>query len=357
MASNGRKILDADGHIIEWDRELYEYLEPPYRGNPALLGYSFFPSLDGYQRGAILARTGIHKDYTINAATWLDFLDQVGIASTVLYPTAGLALGLIQDPDWAVALARAYNNWFTDRYYRASPRLRAVALVPLQDVGEAVAETRRAITELNMVGVVLPANSGDLGLRKPLGHPDYWPLYEEAERLNCPIAIHGAPSQGLGLDAFTRFAKTQALEHPVAQMIQLTDMVYEGVFERFPRLRVAYLEAGTGWVPYMMDRLDRSYEAWATAQHKEYGDWVKKRPSEYIAGGNLYFSCEGGEESLKYAITRVGDRVLLYASDFPHEVNVARAKHEIDELLEREDLSEATKTAILHDNVQRFYQR
>src|SRR5579884_2867218 len=340
MASNGRKILDADGHIIEWDRELYEYLEPPYRGNPALLGYSFFPSLDGYQRGAILARTGIHKDYTINAATWLDFLDQVGIASTVLYPTAGLAFGLIQDPDWAVALARAYNNWFTDRYYRASPRLRAVALVPLQDVG-----------------VALPANSGDLGLRKPLGHPDYWPLYEEAERLNCPIAIHGAPSQGLGLDAFTRFAKTQALEHPVAQMIQLTDMVYEGVFERFPRLRVAYLEAGTGWVPYMMDRLDRSYEAWATAQHKEYGDWVKKRPSEYIAGGNLYFSCEGGEESLKYAITRVGDRVLLYASDFPHEVNVARAKHEIDELLEREDLSEATKTAILHDNVQRFYQR
>jgi predicted TIM-barrel fold metal-dependent hydrolase len=357
MAREDRQILDADGHIIEWDQELYEYLQPPYRGNTALLGYPFFPSLDGYQRGAILARTGIHKSYAINADTWINFLDEVGIATTVLYPTAGLGFGIIQDPDWAVALARAYNDWFTDRYYRVNQRLRAVALVPLQDVSEAVREARRAVNELGMVGLVLPANGGDLGLRKPLGHPDFWPLYEEAERLNCPIAIHGAPSQGIGLDAFTRFAKTQALEHPIAQMIQMTDMIYEGVFERFPRLRVAYLEAGTGWVPYMMDRLDRSYGAWATSQHKEYGDWVKRKPSEYIAGGNIYFSCEGGEESLKYAIERIGDRVLLYASDFPHEVNVERAQHEIAELRERDDLSAETKRNILHDNVRRFYQR
>jgi predicted TIM-barrel fold metal-dependent hydrolase len=349
-------ILDGDGHVIESDRELLEYLEPPHRGNPVLLGYPFFPSLDGYHRGLVASRLGIHRQFP-DAQAWVGFLDTVGIENTVLYPTAGLGHGLIQDPEWAVALARAYNDWFTDRYYRVNRRLRGVAILPVQDVDAAVHELRRAVEQLGMVGAVLPANGGDLGLRRPLGHPDYWPLYAEAERLNCALAVHGAPSQGLGFDSFTRFAPTQSLEHPFAQMIQLTSMVFEGVFERFSSLRVAYLEAGTGWVPYMMDRLDRSYEAWAGAEYKEYGDWVRRRPSEYIASGRLFFSCEGGEESLRYAIERVGDQVLLYASDFPHETNVERAQHEIDELLERPDLSDQSKRNILHDNIQRFYQR
>jgi uncharacterized protein len=349
-------ILDGDGHVIESDRELLDYLEPPHRGNPVLLGYPFFPSLDGYHRGLVASRLGIHRQFP-DAQAWVGFLDTVGIENTVLYPTAGLGHGLIQDPEWAVALARAYNDWFTDRYYRVNRRLRGVAILPVQDVDAAVHELRRAVEQLEMVGAVLPANGGDLGLRRPLGHPDYWPLYAEAERLNCALAVHGAPSQGLGFDSFTRFAPTQSLEHPFGQMIQLTSMVFEGVFERFSSLRVAYLEAGTGWVPYMMDRLDRSYEAWAGAEYKEYGDWVRRRPSEYIASGRLFFSCEGGEESLRYAIERLGDQVLLYASDFPHETNVERAQHEIDELLERPDLSDQSKRNILHDNVQRFYQR
>jgi len=92
------KILDGDGHIIERDQELHEYLEPPYARNETLLGYPFFPTLDGYNRRAIISRLGIHKEYTITAKIWLDFLDAVGIESTVLYPTAALAFGIIQDP-------------------------------------------------------------------------------------------------------------------------------------------------------------------------------------------------------------------------------------------------------------------
>jgi len=349
------KLLDADGHLIERDADLYEYLEPPYAGNEGMLGFPFFPTLDGYHRGAILSRLEIHKEYNITAKVWLDFLDEVGIESTVLYPTAGLGFGMIQDPTWAVPLARAYNNWFTDRFHKVSPRLQAVALVPIQDVPEAVKELRRAVTELGMVGAVLTANNGELGVRKPLGHSDFWPLYEEAQRLDVPIALHGAPSVSLGINFFTQFAQTHALEHPIAQIIQLTSMVMEGVFEKFPRLRVAYLEAGAGWVPYVMDRLDRSYEIWAGAKYREFSEWLKKKPSEYIKSGRIYFSCEGGEASLGYAIERIGYKTLVYASDFPHETNVKRAKHEIEELLERPDLSDAAKEGIFHDNIARFY--
>ena len=110
--------------------------------------------------------------------------------------------------------------------------------------------------------------------------------------------------------------------------------------------------AGVGWVPYMMDRLDRSYDIWAGRGVAEFSDWVKKRPSEYITNGNVYFSAEGDEEGIAYAIKRLGPDAVLYASDFPHETNAKRAIHEIDELLEREsELPDGTIQKILSDNV------
>ncbi len=352
-----KRILDGDGHIIERDKEIFEYLEPPYAGNTTLLGYPFFPTLDGYNRGAILARLGVYQSYDITAQTWIDVLDKAGIESTVLYPTAGLAFAMIQDPVWATALARAYNNWFTDRYYRKSKRLRGVALVPLQDVPEAVKELRRAVTELGMVGAVLPANGAEIGVRKGLGHPDFWPVYEEAERLNVPVATHGAPSMNLGFNFFTHFALTQALEHPFSQMIQITSFVMEGVFDRFRKLRVGFLEAGTGWVPYMMDRLDRAFEVSAANGRREYPAACKTRPSEIFASGRLYFSCEGGEPSLRNLVDRIGHKTLLFASDFPHESNLERAMHEMEEMLERNDLSDAAKQGLFCDNIEAFYGR
>src|SRR5258706_2631191 len=131
-----------------------------------------------------------------------------------------------------------------------------------------------------MVAAVLGANSAELGVRKPLGHPDFWPLYEEAERLDVPIALHGAPSASLGINFFNRFAQTHALEHPIAQIIQLTSMVMEGVFERFPKLRVAYLEAGAGWVAYIMDLLDFSFEVFSGNQYEEVSDLLKQKPCQ-----------------------------------------------------------------------------
>lgn len=353
-------VVDGDGHIFENDAEIFEFLEPPYQGNRIVLAFPFFPTLDGYHRGALTARRGLYVgDFSVTAKTWLDFLDEVNVESTVLYPSAGLSYGLIQDPVWAVAVAKAYNNWLSERFQKESDRLRGVALIPLQNVPEAVKELRRAVTELGMIGAVLPANGGDLGVRKPLGDPEFWPIFEEAERLDCALAVHGAPSQGIGLDLFNRFACSMALEHPFSLMVQMTSMVFEGVFERFPTLRVGYLEAGTGWVPYMMDRLDRQQEVSGLEKggHTEYSDWMKKTPSDYVKSGKLFFSCEGGEESLRYAVERLGDEGLIFASDFPHENDATRCKHEIDEMLERPDLTEETKQKILVDNTIRFYGR
>jgi len=351
-----KRILDGDGHVIERDREIFEYLETPYR-NETVLGFPLFPTLDGFQRGAFLARLGIYQSYDITPQVWLDVLDKTGMESTVLYPTSGLSFMMIQDPEWAIALARAYNNWLSDRFYGKSKRLRGVALLPMQDVPEAVKELRRAVTELGMVGAVLPSNDADTGIRKGLGHPDFWPVYEEAERLNVPIAMHGGASMNLGLNSFKHLAMTVTLEHPITQMIQLTSFMLEGVFDRFKKLRVGFLEAGTGWVPYMIDRLDRSYTVMQRDGRREFSEHLVTRPSEHFASGRIYFSCEGGEPSMRNLVDRIGHKTILFASDFPHETNVEHAMAEVEELVDRDDLSDEAKRGIFCNNIEAFYAR
>lgn len=339
-------IFDADGHIYENEPEIESYLEGPYRGLRRSKSFSLFPSLDGWPRGFLLE--GAEKVIETPADVWLAFLDRSKIEGAVLYPSAGLALGLIQDTGWTCALARAYNNWLSERFYRVSPRLRGVALLPIQDVQASVIELRRAVTEQGMVGGLLPSVTV---LHKGYGHADFHPLFEEAQRLDCPLAVHGGTSFGLGFDFVNTMAMIHALEHPIALMIQLTSIVLNGVLELFPRLRLAFLEAGAGWVPYMMDRLDEKYEGDLRRRHVP----LKRLPSEYIRSGNVYFTCELEEKTLDVAVRELGEDVLMYPSDFPHEKARGEFAQDIPEFLGRSDLSDIVKRKILYDNAKRFY--
>lgn len=82
---------------------------------------------------------------------------------------------------------------------------------------------------------------------------------------------------------------------------------------------------------------------------------LKKKPSDYIRSGRVYFNCEGGEVTLPYALKRIGHKTVLFASDFPHETNIERAKREIEELMDHEELSDEMRQAIFHDNIVQFY--
>jgi hypothetical protein len=205
-----------------------------------------------------------------------------------------------------------------------------------------VTELRRAVTELGMVGAILPA----VGLRLPFGHRCYDPVYEEAERLGCMLAVHGAPAQGLGFDFFDRLVEARALSHPFAQMIQLTSIVMNGVLERFPRLRLAFMEAGSGWISFLMERLDGEF--------KNRGAALRIPPSEQLRSERIFFHCELGEAMLPVAIEAAGPGHFFAASDFPHE-----PAHEFPEAVEafskRSDLSESAKARILCDNARRLY--
>lgn len=341
------RIIDADGHVVETDDELYEHFESPYREMRQLQAFSFFPSLDGWPRSFLTPFSVGHT----TAADWLSFLDEVGIEQAVLYPTKALAHGLIQDREWACAVARAYNNWLTERFCRVSPRLKGMALLPAQDVSAAVAELRRAVTEQGMVGWVLPAVTR---LNKPYGHPDFHPLWAEAQRLDRPLAIHGAPSVGFGFDYFDNFVKAHTLEHIVPQMIHLTSVVLDGVLELFQQVRIGFLEAGASWLPWMMDRLDYEYSEapWGGPKHVPL---LKRLPSEYLTRGQVYVTCEGEERILPVVAQTFGAQHLMYPTDFPHEQERPYYRRHVEEFLEREDLDADLKRQILAENAMRFY--
>lgn len=341
-----KSIIDADGHVYENDREIFEHLEPPFRGKRTLLGFPFWPSIDGYHRGAIHAHMGLHASFESSAPLWIDFLEKTGIASSVLYPTAGLAHSLVRDPEWAIALARAYNDWMAARYTAQSDRLRAVALLPLQDPAAAADELRRAVLERGAVGGVLPA----VGLRVALGAAVYDPVYAAAEQLDVPLAVHGGPSQQLGLDSLEPFAQVHTLSHPFAQMIQITSVLMSGVLDRYPRLRVAFLEAGVGWLPFLAARMDRSYRA---RKRPEYVGGARRLPSRYLEEGRVYFSVDPGEAGIGAALALLGDEVMLFASDFPHEVNADGCRNELAELAQVVPADSLTR--VLAGNARRFY--
>jgi predicted TIM-barrel fold metal-dependent hydrolase len=332
---------DADGHIMEDMDAITELLDARYKdGRQAVL-----PSLDRFHtptnsRGPRPEGT---FDRTVDAQRWLQFLETTGIEWSVLYPTTGLAYGQVTYPDWAVAYARAYNDWLHESYLKVSPRLKGAALIPMQDVPAAVAELRRAVTELGMVAAMIPSN----GLTRHVSHREYWPLYEEAQRLDCALAVHGGSYGDLGFDTFSVFPATRALGMPFPLAIAMAGFIVDGVLDAFPNLRLGFLEGGTAWIPLVIDRLER--------ERLYSGLAIQRTPEEYFRSGRIFVGCEGNEQALAYAVQRVGREPFMFSSDFPHEITMDNCMEEIDEILERTDLSEADKTAILGDNARAFY--
>lgn len=354
------QVIDADGHVMDqqYTEEISAYM--PSRNARGQI----FPALD-HMHQFYLTPTSRQPNgaprVRVGAKEWLNFLDDTEIDWTVIYPSGGLAVGRIASEDWAVAACRAYNNWLHDTFLNVNPRVQGVALIPVQDVEAACTELHRAVEELGVCGAMLPANGE--GLKAHLGAKLFWPIYEEAEKLGCSLAVHGGVFNRLGMDTFTTYYPVHALGHPVSVMIQAAAMLSHGVFERFPGLQVAYLEGGAAWVVFFLDRLDRSWHE-GHYQVDINGEPVGPRAGEkgsehfkrHAREGRIFIGFDIDDEGLGAAVQRAGREPFLYASDFPHEGHTAElCRHELDKLLMRDDLTDQDKHALLFENAQRFY--
>ena len=328
-------VVDSDGHVLEpltlWD----DYIDPAFRDRAPRL----IVDRDGKQRllveskvmgsskglgnaGAVGARQGVVCDDTISyhegkkggfdPHARIPDMDLDGIDAVFLYPTLGLFSGAIDDPPLAAAVCRAYNRWLAD-YCKAYPdRLFGIAMLPLQSIDLAIAEMQFARKELGFRGGFIRPNPYN---GKMPHHPDYAPFWRAAEDLDFAIGFHEGASAAMpqvGVDRFETRGAKHIISHTMEMMLAALSMIWGGVCERHPELRVGFLESGGGWIAPWLDRMDRHFD------DQGFNDsGLKTRPSE-IFQKSCWISFEPVETSLKVLADHVGPNKIMWATDYPH---------------------------------------
>jgi uncharacterized protein len=257
-----------------------------------------------------------------------------------------LMLTRVRERDYAIALCRAYNDWLYDWCAIDRKRLKAVALVPLHvDTRAAIDEMERAVSKLGNVGVMV--NTYDRS--RNIAHRDFWPFYEECARQGVPVAFHASGSDTMDpLCHFENFLQIHTLSHAPEQLIACTAVIYSGLLEKYQDLRVAFLEAGIGWVPFWMEHMDEEYEF-----RPFDAPLLKAKPSEYMTCGRVFVSCEPEEKTLRYVPEFFPADNILFASDYPHWDG--QFPDAVSTLADRTDIPDGLKRKIFFDNPQRFY--
>lgn len=345
----GFQILDADRHVLEPMELWREYLEPEFRDRAPYLelvewreslqervarlgARGIIPPLpelmlegqpvlhklsERAQIELVLAtrRRGAAHEEGLSAEGHLRSMDRAGIDLAFLYPTwAAYLIGVdTMDAALAGALARAYNHWLRDFCAKDPERLRGVGLISLHDPPQALQELERVL-QFGWRAVVLRPNPVKGRL---LSDPAYEPFWERCEQRGVAVVIHEGTHTRLpttGADRFeSRFA-LHACSHPMEQMMALLALIEGGVLERHPRLRFAFLEAGCGWLPYWLWRLDEvEYRnlAWEVEEH------VRLAPSRYFRR-QCFIAFEPDEPYLAEALPHIGAETPLFGTDFPH---------------------------------------
>ncbi len=188
--------VDCDGHVMEKTDELVKFIGEPFKSTGHMNPRRVLPSLDRFHTPRLEERKPGTFDPSVGPEKWVQFLDKMGLEFSALFPTEGLAFGQVVFSPWAIAYAQAYNDWLYARYLDFNDRLKGIALIPLQDVAAAVTELRRAVKDLGMVGAMLPSN----GLNPHLSAKHFWPVYDEAAKLDCALAVHGGCYGDLGFN-------------------------------------------------------------------------------------------------------------------------------------------------------------
>jgi predicted TIM-barrel fold metal-dependent hydrolase len=356
MSMTGHAVIDVDGHVFEPDelwvrhlpRRLHEQrprLVHDDRGTTRyLIEGKLIPPGTGVGAWAPegIREASVHRDGAVDAKLRLEDMDTEGIDVAVLYGVIALALYNIEDRELGVACCRAYNDWLHE-YCQADPaRLKATPSLPLRWIDDAVVEAQRTVDELGFVSLTVPCAVGG---RNPDDNEND-PLFSVAEELGVPIGFH-AGGVGFAHRRFTdAYATLHAIEFPFELMFVATTVVCGGVLDRHPRLRVALLEGGAGWVPFLFERLDEHYE------HRAGEMVVKNRPSEYLAEGRLFVSTEG-EGGLPQVVEQSGHHWLVWASDYPHWDS--EFPDSVSKVTGRRDLSDGQKQALFQDNPRRLF--
>ena len=367
---NGHFVIDADSHVEEVE-DTWRFLEPPYserpplvveqRGAPGLTIQDAFWVIDGRVlprlkgRGSTVYATpvvstfGQMKPFSIPSQTLNDpaarlaDLDRAGIDIQVIYPTVFLERHT-DDAGFQTALMRSYNIWMSGQCAQQPERLKWAAVMPLHSVPDAIVELRRA----HELGAVCAVTYGTVG-ETMLHEHQFDPFWAEASRLGVPVCVHTGWSHPGLLASGTDVFAAQIVGFTLPVLMAYFSFLGGGILERHPDLRVAFLEAGADWLPYMIQRMDQYYSVDARLQ---WARLASEPPSAYLRRRNVYFTCEGDEKLLPTVLEWLGEDQMMASADMPH---MEARENSLQDISERDDLTAAQKRKILGENARRFY--
>ncbi|HXY93148.1 MAG TPA: amidohydrolase family protein [Acidimicrobiia bacterium] len=369
MGRHGFVVVDADGHggePLDWrsripDRfraEMVAYvraLKDHYgiagrsvpgggmqvnEGNPATTVWSD----DDFELSpAASMRPGMY-----DPAARVDDMDLEGIDVAVLFPPGTGEEFALHDRDFSVALCRTLNDARAEFGSYAPERIKFVAKLPMIDPEAAAEELTRCVVEHGFVGMVCPQHVLD----RNLDHPSFEVIWATAEQLGAAVTVHGG-GQAHGqvpfvIERLSSTLTTHAFTHPVGAMLAVTSFTVGGILHRHPELRVGFMEAGTGWLPFWLERLDEHWE-----HVPEQAPAIDRAPSRYFLGGNCFVTCEPDERMVPYVLRSLSPTVVCYASDYCHWDCIFPESVRV--LAERDDLTTEEKHRVFSNNASALY--
>jgi predicted TIM-barrel fold metal-dependent hydrolase len=306
--------IDADAHVIECEKT-WDYLEGEekrYRPVPITVALPTGKTQNFWIIGGKLigGRDNVGRDTSKASREMADIesrlkhMDEIGTGVQVLYPTLFLR-PVTDDPRIELALCRSYNRWMADIWSKEKKRLRWAAPLPLLTMDKALDELRWArgngACAVFMRGVET---------RHVLHDPYFFPLYEEASRLNMAVGIHS----GIGNATINEMLGGEPFR--VAKLMVIGgfhSMILNGIPEKFPQLRIGAIEVASQWVPYLVHDLNLRLPKLAGKQ---------ARPDVLSTSSQLFVACQT-DDDLPYVLKYAGENCLMIGSDYGHADNAS----------------------------------
>jgi predicted TIM-barrel fold metal-dependent hydrolase len=370
------RVIDADGHVEE-SLETFsdKYLDPAFRSlRPRVTGIDglaywvideqLYPrrvgpgchnlgtptNYDGKMAAHSAGKSDSIESMELkDLQARLEAMDDEDIAVQVIYTTLFLAYPLTANAALGTALCSSYNRWLGDRL-AGQPRIRWAAVVNLDDISGSIAQVREA-KRLGAVSIMVLGTAGD----HMLDHPRLFPFYEAVVEENLALGVHVGWSCPAVNNLYSHIYPSGVIAFHIPLLMAFTALVSGGVMDRFPDLKVVFLEAGCQWVPFILERIHHRYKHQGSSLKKFLPQTAPRQQlpvMEYIKRGNFYFSTEVEDAILPHVVNLVGETQIIFGSDMPHG---DRDRCAARMLQERRDLGESAKTNILDKNPARLY--
>ena len=319
----GKKPVVIDFHAHSMTQEVFDATY-----NKSILG-----QLRAQSGGAVRAFPEAQVQRMTNLDLRLQEMDRMGVDIQVVSPNILHQCTYAEDPAEGLRLERINNDATAEMVSRAPERLVGIASIPLQDVAIAIRELERSTQDLKLKGVIVASRINEL----ELGDPILRPFWKRAEELQIPVFVHPAGSPDPRL---RRHSLLISLGQPLEEAYAQTSLIYDGVLDEFPKLKIAFAHGG-GFIPYYAGRFDWIYRRGSTPQ-------LKHDFSTYLKG--LYFETVlFNIDVLEFLATKVDSSHIMLGSDFPFG-----EMHPVEFVMSSARLPEDVKFDILGVNAARF---